>query len=262
MATYATEKRLYRTRDDACIGGVCAGLAERYELDSIVVRILAVLAAGLTFGLAAIAYLALWARLPLEPESGLPYDVMPESAESSAFGCVDCTADAGKDQVNAIPILARLAVAAGLMVLFLAVAMTVSPLVPGTRWWQFWPLCLLMLGLCLIIIPIRAGFEAAWHVAGIVLTAVSASILPMSLGIMSWNTVPCAFERLWLLAAVSLVLSAAGFHRRSGALLLVASFCFVAFCVAGVTLCVVPGEIEALLLHMPSGHSVRIAVVG
>ena len=262
MATYATERRVYRVREGAYVGGVCAGLANYFELDTIVVRILAVLLAGLTLGIACLVYLALWARLPLEPESGAPYDVMPESAESNAFGCVDCFAGNDAEKAVGIPVLARLAIAAGLMIVFLAVAIGVSPLVPGTQWWQFWPVALLMTGLCFIIIPVRTHYEAVWHAAGIMVTAISASILPMSLGIMSWNTIPCAFERLWPLFALVVALFVIGLYRGTDALLLASAFCFVAFCLMGITLCVIPGELEALLLHMPSGHSVRIAVVG
>lgn len=261
MATYATEKGICRAREGAFVGGVCAGLAEHFELDTIVVRILAVLLFFLTLGLATIAYVALWAQLPLEPESSVPYDVRPESAESNAFGCFDCAASRETEKVVNIPLLARLAIAAGLMIVFLFVAMGVSPLMPGTQWWQFWPAGLLMVGLCLIIIPVRTRNEALWHVAGIVLTAVSASILPMSLGIMSWETVGCAFSRLWPIVLASVALFAVGLYRRVEAFLLAAAFCFVLFCLAGITFCVIPGEIEMLLFHMPSGHAMRITFV-
>lgn len=262
MATYATEKRLFRAREGAYVGGVCAGLADYYECDAIVVRILAVLLAMLTAGIACTVYVVMWARLPLESESETPYDVRPESAESNAFGCVDCDPCCEIDKDAAIPVLARLAIAAGLMILFLMVAMGVSPLVPGTQWWQFWPVALLMTGLCLIIIPVRSRFEAVWHVVGIMVTATSASLLPMSLGIMSWGTIACAFERLWPLAVLVIVLFAVGLYRENDVLLLAAAFAFVAFCLMGITFCVIPGELESLLFYGPTGHHVRIAIVG
>lgn len=261
MATYATNKRVFRAREGAYVGGVCAGLAEYYELDAIVVRILAILLAILTVGVACVVYLVMWARLPLESESEAPYDVRPESAESNAFGCVDCDPCCGEKAVT-IPVLARLAIAAGLMLLFLAVAMGVSPLVPGTQWWQFWPVALLMTGLCFIIIPIRTRYEAAWHAAGIMITALSASLLPMSLGIMSWGTIACAFETFWFVAVLFAALLVAGFYRENDALLLAGAFVFVAFCLMGIAFCVIPGELESLLFYGPTGHHVRIAVVG
>lgn len=262
MATYATEKRLCRAREGAYVGGVCAGVADYCECDAIVVRISAVLLVILTLGVAGFVYVAMWARLPLESESEAPYDVRPESAESNAFGFVDCDPCCGGDKGVAIPLLARLAIAVGLMILFLAVAMGVSPLVPGTQWWQFWPVALLMVGLCLIIIPVCSRLETLWHVGGIAITAVSASLLPMSLGIISWATIICAFERLWPLALLIVVLFTVGLYRESDALLLASAFCFVAFCLLGLTFCVIPGELESLLFYGPTGHHVRISVVG
>lgn len=233
-------------------------MAEYFELDAIVVRILAVLLACFTAGLAVIVYVVLWVRIPEQPESKSLYDVTPESAESSAFGCVDCTA---RDEVHVgISMIVRLAVAAGLMILFLVASIGVAPLVPGTQWWQFWPVCLLMLGLCLIIIPVPTRFEAFWHACGIVLTSASASILPMSLGIMSWGTVSCAFGSLWPLVIIAVALLVLGLYRSHDALVLGSAFCFVAFCVAGLAFCGVPGELESLFVLMPSGHSMQIAI--
>ena len=264
MATQLTEKRLYRSRDDAFVGGVCAGIADYFDLDPIVVRILAVLFAGLTLGVAGVVYIALWARLPREPEVRAPYDVLPESAESSAFGCVDCVSASLKDDerpASSLPLVARLAVAAGLMLLFLAVAISVAPLLPGTQWWQFWPLAALMGGLCLIVIPIRTRYEAAWHALGIILMSVSASILPMTLGIMSWNTIPAALQLLWPIVVLGLALFAVGIIRRIDALVVAGAFCIVAFCLMALTFCVVPGHLETLWFQSPTGRTFKITVV-
>lgn len=248
---------MYRSRNNAFVGGVCAGIADYFEFDSIVVRILAVLFTGLTLGALGIVYIVMWATVPLERETPAPYDVKPESAESSAFGCVDCLESISNDEKRpaGLSLLARLAVAAGLMLLFLMVAMNVSPLVPGTQWWQFWPLIMLMAGLCLIIIPIRTRFEAAWHVLGVMLTSVSASLLPMTLGMMSWATATGAFVRFWPILVLSAVLLVVGLYRKMDVLMVAGAFCFVAFCLMGLTFCMVPGEVEMIILQMPSGRS-------
>lgn len=59
-------RRLYRSRDNMVLGGVCGGLAEYMNVDASVVRILAVLLlilGGLTFWI----YLIMWIVVPLEP---------------------------------------------------------------------------------------------------------------------------------------------------------------------------------------------------
>lgn len=261
MASVSAEKHLYRSRD-AYVGGVCAGIAERLDFDPIVIRIMAILLVGLTFGLAVIAYLVLWASIPRKTEPVAPYDVKPESAESSAYGCVDCSisAEEASRRQGGLSILSRLAVAVGLMLLFLLVSVNLCPMLPGTQWWQFWPLGALIVGICLIIIPVRTRYEAAWHALGISVTSAAASMLPMSLGVMSWNTIPAALHTLWPITLVALLLFVLGMYRHVDALILAGAFCFVAFCLCGIVFFMMPGELEALLLHMPSGHSVQIFI--
>ncbi len=57
-------KRLYRSRDDKMIGGVCGGLSKYFNVDSTIVRLLAVLL--LFAGVGLIAYLIAWIVVPLE----------------------------------------------------------------------------------------------------------------------------------------------------------------------------------------------------
>ena len=62
------EHRLYRSRKDRSIAGVCAGVAKYFGLEASMVRIAAILcifAAGATLWI----YLILWAVLPYEPEA-------------------------------------------------------------------------------------------------------------------------------------------------------------------------------------------------
>ena len=61
-------RRLYRSRTDAILGGVCGGLAEYFAIDSNLVRIIFVLLAVFT-GFGVLAYLALWLLIPEEGRS-------------------------------------------------------------------------------------------------------------------------------------------------------------------------------------------------
>jgi phage shock protein C len=60
-------RKLYRSRGDRMLGGVCAGLGEYLKVDPTVVRIVAVLALFLTFATAALVYFAMWLIIPEEP---------------------------------------------------------------------------------------------------------------------------------------------------------------------------------------------------
>ncbi|EGQ43385.1 MAG: putative stress-responsive transcriptional regulator [Candidatus Nanosalina sp. J07AB43] len=59
--------RLYRSEDDKVLGGVCGGIAEKYELDPSLVR-LATLVIVLTAGIGLPLYLAAWLIVPPESE--------------------------------------------------------------------------------------------------------------------------------------------------------------------------------------------------
>ncbi len=58
-------KKLYRSRSNRMLGGVCGGLAEYFDRDPVLIRVLAVLA--LIFGTAGFwAYIVMWLIVPDE----------------------------------------------------------------------------------------------------------------------------------------------------------------------------------------------------
>jgi len=58
-------RRLVRRSDNTVIAGVCAGIADYLGVDPMVVRIAALVSAVLGLGILVVAYLVLWAVLPL-----------------------------------------------------------------------------------------------------------------------------------------------------------------------------------------------------
>lgn len=60
-------KRLYRSRLDRMIGGVCGGLGDYFDIDPTVIRLLFVFGT-LLGGPGVIAYLILLVVVPLEPD--------------------------------------------------------------------------------------------------------------------------------------------------------------------------------------------------
>lgn len=60
-------KKLYRSRTDSKIAGVCGGLAEYFELDSTWIRLAFVLFFFLG-GCALFVYIIMWIIIPLQPE--------------------------------------------------------------------------------------------------------------------------------------------------------------------------------------------------
>ncbi len=65
---YTPYRRLYRSRKDRKIAGVCGGLAEYYSIDPTWIRLLFVLFffAG---GSALLIYVIMWLIIPIEPDT-------------------------------------------------------------------------------------------------------------------------------------------------------------------------------------------------
>lgn len=61
-------KKLYRSRDNKMIAGICGGLGQYFEVDPTVIRLVA--AAGALMGVGIIAYIVAWIIIPLQPEEG------------------------------------------------------------------------------------------------------------------------------------------------------------------------------------------------
>lgn len=59
-------KKLYRSRKDTKIAGICGGIAEYFNVDSTIIRLLAVLTIFFGGG-GIIAYVIGWIIIPLEP---------------------------------------------------------------------------------------------------------------------------------------------------------------------------------------------------
>ena len=59
--------KLYRSRSNRVIAGVCAGVAENMNVDPTLVRIFAIFMLFMTGGMAFFAYIVMWAVVPEEP---------------------------------------------------------------------------------------------------------------------------------------------------------------------------------------------------
>lgn len=62
------EKQLQRSRTNRVIAGVCGGLGQYFNLDPVLLRVLAVILAFISGGTMILVYLALALIMPLQPE--------------------------------------------------------------------------------------------------------------------------------------------------------------------------------------------------
>ncbi|WP_185236584.1 envelope stress response membrane protein PspC [Teredinibacter franksiae] len=69
MSEFRSEKKLYRNRRKGVIGGVCAGLADYFDVDVILVRIIAITCLFFTLQVAFIAYWVAYFVLRDDPKT-------------------------------------------------------------------------------------------------------------------------------------------------------------------------------------------------
>ena len=75
------EKKLYRSRSDRMIWGVCGGLAKYFDVDPTIVRVIAVVSVFIS-GLGIIAYIILAIVVPLEgSKTAEPKETIKENVE-------------------------------------------------------------------------------------------------------------------------------------------------------------------------------------
>ena len=61
-------KRLYRSRDNHKLAGVCGGIAEYFNMDPTIIRLLSVAAILITDGIGLIAYIVAAVIVPVAPK--------------------------------------------------------------------------------------------------------------------------------------------------------------------------------------------------
>ena len=77
----AEVKRLYRSKQERMLAGVCGGLGEYFNLDPTIIRAIFI-AFGLIVGGGILIYIILWILIPEEPEdTELSGDVPVEETE-------------------------------------------------------------------------------------------------------------------------------------------------------------------------------------
>ncbi len=110
--------RLTRDRENHMLGGVCAGIANRYGFDPTLVRIVFVMLALLS-GLGIVLYLVLWLLLPAQAEPAPRREVVRENVEEmtdrarQAAEAARSAAENARQTADQLAEAARAAAAAG-----------------------------------------------------------------------------------------------------------------------------------------------------
>lgn len=151
-------KRLYRSRTDAVLGGVCGGLGDYFSIDSSVVRVVFVILSVLT-GFGVLAYLALWLLIP---EEGRKADDLPDRVRDAAEEIADRARSIGSDFRRSSSGRHRSAAfAVGIALVIIGLSFLLHNLgVTWMRWFglrMLWPVFPILIGLAFLWRWLRGG---------------------------------------------------------------------------------------------------------
>ena len=147
-------KRLYRSAKSKVFGGVAGGIAEYFDIDPIIIRLLFVIIAFAGGG-GAIVYLILWIALPLEPITPFTMNMgQSESSDAGNSGGQSSTdfSTGASNPFTTIPAKPenRNSLIGGILLISLGVIFLANRLIPNIDFGDLWPLLLVVIGGVLI----------------------------------------------------------------------------------------------------------------
>lgn len=130
-------KRLYRSKEQNVIGGVCGGLAEYFDVDVTLVRLVTVVLFFAT-GIGLLAYIIAWIIMPLAPT-----DFVPKSTNTapSAWG-------------QYLP---------GLILVIIGAVLLMKQFWFWFDLHNFWPVILIFIGIALILASMKRSGQKEPH---------------------------------------------------------------------------------------------------
>jgi phage shock protein PspC (stress-responsive transcriptional regulator) len=136
------KKKLYRSRTDRVLGGVCTGLADHFNVDPVLVRVIFI-AAALGGGFGVLAYIIFWI---VTPEA--PYPAYEEAAAD-----VKWTDRSTENPINPTPMSNNSkqgSLIAGSVLILLGALFLADEFLPDFDFGRYWPLILIAVGIGLL----------------------------------------------------------------------------------------------------------------
>ncbi len=216
------------------LAGVCGGIAEYFGQDSTLIRLLAVLIAVVSGGVAVIAYIVLALVVPEDasvgegemamvegsmgpgdvPESGAQAGATPHNASSAPQGAPppEGWSSAGYQPSPPGPPLAQperergkgtAGIVVGAALVVLGLLFVAERVVPGLSVWTLWPLLVVAMGIAEMFRAFRDSEKAVKHLLdGAVIIVVGGILLSNAMGFLPWDVWLNIFS-LWPLLLVA-----------------------------------------------------------
>ncbi len=137
-------RRLYRSGKDKMLGGVAGGLADYFEVDVTLVRLI-VLVTVFAGGLGLFAYLVAWIIIPLNPEHAA------FAGTRRDFSSPNETHEVMVDDEDRLRRKEKHRQLAGIILIGLGVMFFLDRIFPWFSWDRMWPLVLIFIGVLIMV---------------------------------------------------------------------------------------------------------------
>lgn len=144
-------KKLYRSVTDKMIGGVAGGIAEYFDIDPVIIRLVFVLAV-IFGGSGILAYIILWIIIPQKPYIITPFNSESQNRpDTNKNNDEQSTQDAGNN-MNAYSLKPKTdkSIFGGAFLILLGGIFLLHNFIPRFHFGDFWPIILIGLGLAII----------------------------------------------------------------------------------------------------------------
>lgn len=148
-------KKLCRSRKDYMIAGVCGGIAEYFEIDPTLVRLLAVLVV-LLGGAGVVAYIIAWIVIPKNPGqvSDEPFkerEKVKEKIKKSAKDVIEEVKEHFESEEPSHKSEKNRRILGGIIVIAIGLIFLLNGFFPWVGWNKLWPVILIAVGITIMI---------------------------------------------------------------------------------------------------------------
>jgi len=137
-------KRLYRSRQNSVVGGVAGGIAEYFNVDPTVVRLVWIVAVFMG-GLGVLAYLIAWLVIPVNPEQEYDDDWHWSDRVRKSLGSDGETRALSGDGPRTF----------GLILVAVGLFLLARNFLPTMGLVRYWPVLIILLGVWLVVSALR-----------------------------------------------------------------------------------------------------------
>jgi phage shock protein C len=147
--------KLFRSSKDCMIGGVCGGIAEYFDVDSTLVRLLTVLVV-LLGGAGVIAYIIAWIVIPKNPEQESDEkfekrEKIKEKIKKGAENVIEEVKEHFESKESNHHTERNRRIWGGIIVIIIGVIFLSGSLFPWVVWSNLWPLIVIALGIIIMV---------------------------------------------------------------------------------------------------------------